>query len=44
MDLTRYNVVERVIKKLVIKILEFLNTDNINTKELFSLIEMREII
>lgn len=41
MEINRYDIVERVIKKLDSKILKSLNEDNPNSKELISLIEMR---
>jgi len=43
MELNRYEIVERVIKKLDIKILKSLNDDKLNSKELLTLIEIRSI-
>ena len=43
MELNRYETVERVIKKLDIKILKSLNEDKLNSKELFPLIEIRSM-
>tara|TARA_R110001599_G_scaffold331865_3_gene546864 strand:- start:451 stop:660 length:210 start_codon:yes stop_codon:yes gene_type:complete len=43
MELNRYEFVERVIKKLDVKILKSLNEDKLNSKELLTLIEIRDI-
>lgn len=41
MEINRYEIVERVINKLDKRIFKFLNEDKLNSKELFSLIEIR---
>ena len=43
MELNRYETVQDVINQLDNRIQEFLNEDKLNSKELFSLIEMRSI-
>ena len=43
MKLNRYEIVKRVINKLDNRIFKFLNDDNLNSKELISLMEMRSM-